>query len=838
MQLLTPQYIETVISKAKTRISQLSYEILYYEKLCDFSEVEKLTCLSAFLDAKLTALMEYATLTNVQIQALVQDLNNFGELWKINLSHDYTECTGSSSLLESIGVDHLVNVANVGVFTHVQIDSHINSTANPHSTTFLTLDDTPASYTSGSFVRVNALGNALEFGTGIGDAGSGLTLNSDAIDLGGPLTLDAVIDGGSSHAVLFDDLSSFQVLASDASDPLNYYGELNLVKGKLEMGLVNTSSSPLSSANIDIGLNGGPDNTVKVTAGNSSLEILDSGGLLTFTGVGSPAMEYAADYSANFTDRSLVDKGYVDSLVSTGVTASNGLTLAGSEIGLGGALTSSTVVDGVNSYGLAIQNLLGYTTEVEDVTSPNQKYTVIDQDATSAHLYVVNTLDAYDQAGFQIYKPVSINGHLSRLYTGSTQISLYSESAEVRVGGLSPAGLEYAADYSANYTDRSLVDKEYVDSLTVGANFPGLTGDVVAGSDGITTISDSVVTNAKLGDMAANTVKGRSASLGAAQDISIGTNQVLGRLSGDLTAISYNFLALPDTPSTYSVQNQYVVRVKNDTTGLEFVPPGDIFSVGNGLSKSFNEISLGGNLSTNTELEGAGSYELLLDNVSAFKAYSRTTVDDNSDMVHMIINPANGFIQATNTGGLAYVSVIPGIADPRLVLSAGCTLTLNNSNNSARFLSDTGFFLVGDVPTDNTSLGVNVSTVTMPNVTDSFGIEVAGGITATGEIYAGGNIISGSDIRIKKDIEPYLLGLDLIEKIDTYSFKLIDGDDSVSIGVVAQDLVELGAVGILYGSESTQYSVAYNKITIPLVNAVKELSEKVRELEAKISNLE
>lgn len=58
-------------------------------------------------------------------------------------------------------------------------------------------------------------------------------------------------------------------------------------------------------------------------------------------------IEYADDYSTGYTSRSLVDKGYVDSLVSgssSTTTANNGLQKIGDNIVLGGYLTGDTTI--------------------------------------------------------------------------------------------------------------------------------------------------------------------------------------------------------------------------------------------------------------------------------------------------------------------------------------------------------------------------------------------------------------------------------------------------------------------------------------------------------------
>ena len=79
------------------------------------------------------------------------------------------------------------------------------------------------------------------------------------------------------------------------------------------------------------------------------------------------------------------------------------------------------------------------------------------------------------------------------------------------------AGIEYAADYSASYTNRSLVDKEYVDGLT-GNGYSTLTtdttqtGNVGTGEDTLFTYSLPAGTLAANGDSVVITVSGTYAN--------------------------------------------------------------------------------------------------------------------------------------------------------------------------------------------------------------------------------------------------------------------------------------------------------------------------------------
>jgi len=132
--------------------------------------------------------------------------------------------------------------------------------------------------------------------------------------------------------------------------------------------------------------------------------------IFTDSTISQEGIKYAADYSANFVDRSLVDKQYVDNVFSN-ISATNGLTeYSEGTIGLGGTLTQNTTISGATgAYNLTI----------------NQ----------------IGTLNLATQSGFSLV----MNGS-----------AIFTDTANSK-------GLEYAADYSANFIDESLITKRYVD---------------------------------------------------------------------------------------------------------------------------------------------------------------------------------------------------------------------------------------------------------------------------------------------------------------------------------------------------------------------------------------
>ena len=91
-------------------------------------------------------------------------------------------------------------------------------------------------------------------------------------------------------------------------------------------------------------IDGNADSILVNTTG-VQLCLQQSGGNIFTDTVNSKGLEYAEDYSINFTDRSLVDKAYVDGAVVSGTSliyACNGLTKVDNTIALGGTLTGDT----------------------------------------------------------------------------------------------------------------------------------------------------------------------------------------------------------------------------------------------------------------------------------------------------------------------------------------------------------------------------------------------------------------------------------------------------------------------------------------------------------------
>ena len=112
--------------------------------------------------------------------------------------------------------------------------------------------------------------------------------------------------------------------------------------------------------------------------------------------------------------------------------------------------------------------------------------------------------------------------------------------------------------------------------------------------------------------------------------------------------------------------------------------------------------------------------------------------------------------------------------------------------------------------------------------------EVAGNekLKVNGDILASGNVTAYSDRRLKSDIVKLKDALNKIDKLNGYTYVM---NDKPSTGLIAQEVLEV-LPEVVHGSEETTYSLAYGNMSGIIIEAIKELREKVLELENKIQN--
>lgn len=172
--------------------------------------------------------------------------------------------------------------------------------------------------------------------------------------------------------------------------------------------------------------------------------------------------------------------------------------------------------------------------------------------------------------------------------------------------------------------------------------------------------------------------------------------------------------------------------------------------------------------------------------------------------------------------------------------STSASLRLYSGNDSLKLqLMSTGTFLfTPDGSTTALSIGSTTSSlfnqVLLQNATQSAGVGSGGSLTVLGgasiskDVYIGGTMTSSSDARLKENITE-LTGdyLDLIHDIRTVHYNMI-GVDQKEYGFIAQDFVKSFPDLV---RECGYYSLDYQKTNVILLKCIKELYERVKELE-------
>ena len=116
--------------------------------------------------------------------------------------------------------------------------------------------------------------------------------------------------------------------------------------------------------------------------------------------------------------------------------------------------------------------------------------------------------------------------------------------------------------------------------------------------------------------------------------------------------------------------------------------------------------------------------------------------------------------------------------------------------------------------------------------TGNGGVLVAPGIgnfNVSGAIVASGNITAYSDAKLKSNVATVRNALDLVSKMRGVTFTMNDTGDK-GVGVVAQEMLEV-APAVVQENANGLLSVAYGNLVGVLIEAIKELSEKVDRLE-------
>ena len=114
--------------------------------------------------------------------------------------------------------------------------------------------------------------------------------------------------------------------------------------------------------------------------------------------------------------------------------------------------------------------------------------------------------------------------------------------------------------------------------------------------------------------------------------------------------------------------------------------------------------------------------------------------------------------------------------------------------------------------------------------------EINGNLTVTGFIQAGGDLIAfqnlvPSDSRLKSDVTPLKDSLAKINQMQGVSYTF-NPSGKKQVGLIAQEVKEI--IPEVVSVQNDYYTLSYPNLVAVLIEAVKELSDKVEDLEYRL----
>ena len=212
-------------------------------------------------------------------------------------------------------------------------------------------------------------------------------------------------------------------------------------------------------------------------------------------------------------------------------------------------------------------------------------------------------------------------------------------------------------------------------------------------------------------------------------------------------------------------------------------------------------------------------------NTSAIIAASANSVKTAYDIASTAYSNAVVFsANADNiTSGTLTTARLPATANISTLVNVGANVNLSTTSIKVgnatvnTFVNSSSISTTGTLSvTSNASFGANVTINT-------------GNLAVNGDITATGTIAASSDARVKTNIRPIPNPLDTVMNIDGVLYDRVDNDVRNQIGFIAQQLIP-HIPQVVNGSEEAGYVVQYQNMTALLVEAIKELNNKVDKL--------
>jgi len=355
-----------------------------------------------------------------------------------------------------------------------------------------------------------------------------------------------------------------------------------------------------------------------------------------------------------------------------------------------------------------------------------------------------------------------------------------------------------------------------------------------AGANVLLSTSDIKVGNATVNSFVNSSIISTTGTLSVTANASFGNNVTI---SGNLT-VSGTTTYL--NTATLNVADN-IVTLNADVSGA--TPPTENAGIEINRGSSANVTVRWNETSDVWDLteDGANFYQVVNRNQSANATYAGiiTVLDSVTNTSTTIAASANSVKRAFDIADTAYSNAIAFSANADnmtsgTLVTARLPATANIStliNVGANLNLSTTSINVGNATVNTFVNSSSISTTGTLSVTAnaSFGANVAinsGSLTVNGNITTTGYVDASSDARIKTNIRPITNALNTVLNIEGVVYDRIDVDLKDQMGFIAQQIKPY-VPEVVNGNDEGGYRVSYQNIVALLVEAIKDLNNKL-----------
>jgi hypothetical protein len=562
--------------------------------------------------------------------------------------------------------------------------------------------------------KLNTSDTASMLANYLNNASNGLTKSGKTVQLGGTLTSATTIANSGANTLRISGLASGDLNDSlVVVDPTT--GELLRVSfNRLSKVDSTTASNGLTLTGKDVRLGGNLTAATTITNNANTLTIATGGTALNVTGLTSGALTDSL-VTVNAGTGRINRIASSQLLKSDSTTASNGLTLTGKDVRLGGTLTSATT----------ITNSGANTLRISGLASGDLNDSLVVADATTGELLRVSSarLSKVDSTtasnGLTLTgKDVRLGGNL----TAATTITNNANTLTIATGG---TALNVTGLTSGALTDSLVTVNAGTGRINRIASSQLLKSDSTTASNGLTLTGKDVRLGGTL--TSATTIANSGAN----------TLRISGLASGDLN----------DSLVVADATTGELLRVSSARLGKV-----DSTTASNGLTLTGKDVRLGGTLTAATTITNSGANTLRISGLASGDLNDSLVVADatTGELLRVSSARLSKVDSTTASNGLTLTG-----KDVRLGgnLTAATTIT-NNTNALTIATGGTAFNVTGltsgaltdSLVTVNAGTG-RINRIASSQLLKSDSTTASNGLTLTGkDVRLGGTLTAATTI--------------------------------------------------------------------------------------------